>query len=253
MRALIVDDERLARQELKRLIDDLPDDILITIVGEAANATEARSRIADLDPDVMFLDINMPGETGFDLLQSLDRAPRVIFTTAYDEYALKAFEANALDYLLKPIEPARLLSAVNKVRLALADRATAALATPDPDDPDAPNTGPLSVQDRVFIKDGDRCWFVRLGDVYHIESVGNYARLHFNGENALVHRSLTQLDERLDPKVFFRANRQEIIALPYIERIEPYFSNTLLVFLRGGIRVEVSRRQSQKFKQLMSL
>jgi two-component system LytT family response regulator len=252
MRALIVDDERLARQELKRLIDDLPDDILITIVGEAANAPEARQRIAELEPDVIFLDINMPGETGFELLESLERAPRVIFTTAYDEFALKAFEANALDYLLKPIEPARLLSAVNKMRTALADR-PAPDRPADPDAPDAPNTGPLGINDRVFIKDGDRCWFVRLGDVYHIESVGNYARLHFNGENALVHRSLTQLDERLDPKVFFRANRQEIIALPYIERIEPYFSNTLLVYLRGGIRVEVSRRQSQKFKQLMSL
>jgi len=242
MNALLVDDERLAREELKRLLLDLPKSLAIEVVGEASNPDEAEAFLEQTPVDVVFLDIQMPGGTGFDLLERLERAPIVIFTTAYDEYAVQAFEANALDYLLKPIEPQRLPAGADK-------------AQKDLDAPDEPpqNDGPLTLHDQVFIKDGDRCWFVRLADVARIESVGNYARLHFKGERALVHRSLTQLDERLDPKYFFRANRQEIINLQYIDKIEPYFSNTLLVWLTSGDRIEVSRRQSQRFKQLMSL
>lgn len=242
MNALLVDDERLAREELKRLLLDLPKSLAIEVVGEASNPDEAEAFLEQTPVDVVFLDIQMPGGTGFDLLERLERAPIVIFTTAYDEYAVQAFEANALDYLLKPIEPQRLQAAVEKAQKDL-----------DAQDEPPQNDGPLSLHDQVFIKDGDRCWFVRLADVARIESVGNYARLHFKGERALVHRSLTQLDERLDPKYFFRANRQEIINLQYIDKIEPYFSNTLLVWLTSGDRIEVSRRQSQRFKQLMSL
>lgn len=246
MKALIVDDERLARQELKRLLEPLKH---VTVAGEAANAQEARAFLKANPVDLLLLDIQMPGETGFDLLQSLETTPPVIFTTAYDEYALKAFETNALDYLLKPIEAERLAEAIDRVHATTeAEKAATEDTTTLP-----ANTDVLSINDRVFLKDGEKCWFVRLGDVFLIESVGNYAKLHFEDQRALIHRSLTQLEDRLDAKYFFRANRQEIINVQYIDKIEPYFSNTLLVMLQQGNRVEVSRRQSQKFKQLMSL
>src|SRR6187399_3296190 len=114
MKALIIDDERLARAELKKLLQDFPE---IEVADEAANAEEGIAKIESLQPDLIFLDIQMPGKTGFDMLRELDRAPHVIFTTAYDEYALKAFEVNALDYLLKPIEPRRLADAIQKLHI----------------------------------------------------------------------------------------------------------------------------------------
>src|SRR5690349_11796570 len=112
IKAIIIDDERLARNELRKLLQEFPE---IEIIAEAANAAEGLERIENLSPDLVFLDIQMPGKTGFDLLAELDRAPNVIFTTAYDEYALKAFEVNALDYLLKPVEPKRLADAIQKL------------------------------------------------------------------------------------------------------------------------------------------
>src|SRR5437764_14051167 len=115
MKAIIIDDERLARNELKKLLQDFPE---VEVIGEAANANEGIEKIESLSPDLIFLDIQMPGKTGFDMLTELERAPHVIFTTAYDEFALKAFEVNALDYLMKPIEPKRLADALQKIQQA---------------------------------------------------------------------------------------------------------------------------------------
>jgi two-component system, LytTR family, response regulator len=240
MKALIVDDERLARNELKRLLEAFPK---IQVVGEAVNAEEAMEKIEQLNPDLLFLDIQMPGKTGFDLLASIEgNVPDVIFTTAYDEYALKAFEFNALDYLLKPIDANRLSEAISKVE----DYQKAEVERKE-------NVKVLTENDQVFVKDGEKCWFVKLGRIRLFESMGNYVRLHFDDQKPLILKSLNALDERLDPHTFFRANRKHIINLNWIDKIEPWFSGGLQVTLRGGDKIEISRRQAIRFKELMSL
>lgn len=240
MRALIVDDERLARKELMKLLEEHP---MIEVVGEAMNAEEAIQMVNDLNPDLLFLDIQMPGKTGFQLLEELDSVPLVVFTTAYDEFALKAFEVNALDYLLKPIQPERLSETVAK--LAEKERAkTAAIRGPEKK---------LGLLDQVFVKDGDRCWFVSLSNVRLFESDGNYIKVYFDSNRPMIHKSLNALDEKLDERAFFRASRKHIVNLSWVEGIEPWFNGGLMVKLRGGDKVEVSRRQAAKFKDMMSL
>lgn len=239
MKALIVDDERLARKELTRLLSKFSD---ILIIGEAVNADDAKVKINALQPDVVFLDIQMPGKTGFDLLAELDNVPNIIFTTAYDEYALKAFEFNALDYLLKPIEEKRLEDAIRRVKQK---RETAQqISLPE---------NVLKAEDQIFVKDGDRCWFVKLDDIRLFESEGNYVRLYFQDHKPLILRTLNYLDERLDPRTFFRASRKHILNLKWVDNIEPWLNGGLLVKLRGGQKVEVSRRQSVKFKDMLSI
>ncbi|MFN6178890.1 MAG: LytR/AlgR family response regulator transcription factor [Flavobacteriales bacterium] len=244
MKALIIDDERLARKELASLLEKHEG---IEIVGEAANADEAETLIAEKRPDLLFLDINMPGRTGFELLESLDHAPQVIFVTAYDEHALKAFQVNALDYLLKPIDPERLDAALNK----LAAAASSELGMPQREI--------LRESDQIFLKDGEKCWFVTLKDVRYLESEGNYVRVRFDDQKPLVLRSLNKLEEKLDPLVFFRANRKHILNLRGVESIEPWFSGGLMVKLKHKGKdgqpeaIEVSRRQAARFKELLSL
>ena len=239
-RAIIIDDERLARNELRKLLLDFPQ---VEVIDEAANAAEGIEKIDSLMPDLIFLDIQMPGKTGFDMLQDLERAPHVIFTTAYDEYALKAFDVNALDYLMKPIEPKRLADALQKLQQAEEKEAAQ----------QAGIRGILSENDQVFVKDGERCWFVKLSEVRLFESVGNYAKVFFAGNKPLILKSLNALEERLDEKTFFRANRKHIVNMRMIEKIEPYFNGGLLLELQGGEKIEVSRRQAVKFKEMMSL
>lgn len=241
LKALIIDDERLARTELKKLLSGFEQ---IEIIGEAANADEGLKKIEDLMPDLIFLDIQMPGKTGFELLQELDKAPHVIFTTAYNEYALKAFEFNALDYLMKPVEPKRLADALAKLQLA---------EEKELEHLNYNNKSILSEHDQVFVKDGEKCWFVKLSDVRLFESVGNYAKIFFDVNKPLILKSLNALEERLDDKVFFRANRKHIINLRMINKVEPYFNGGLLIELKAGEKIEVSRRQAVKFKEMMSL
>lgn len=239
MKVLIIDDERLARKELSTLLAEYKD---IEILGEAANADEAEEMIDKLNPDLIFLDIQMPGKTGFELLESLEKTPKVIFTTAYDEYALKAFEFNALDYLLKPIEPKRLTESINKIRKEV-----------EAQEERQKSSNQLTVNDQVFVKDGDNCWFVRLKDVRLFESDGNYIKVYFDKNKPMIHKSLNALDEKLDNKHFFRVSRKHIINLEWIDEIETWFNGGLMVKLKGGDKVEVSRRQATKFKDLMSL
>jgi two-component system, LytTR family, response regulator len=243
MRAIIIDDERLARAELKKLLQEFPE---VEVIDEAANVDEGLAKIEAQHPDLIFLDIQMPGKTGFDLLTELDRTPEVIFTTAYDEYALKAFEVNALDYLLKPIEPKRLADAIHKLNVAEAKDTTNGNG-------ENINKSLLTENDQVFVKDGERCWFVKLNEIRLFESVGNYAKVFFGPNKPLILKSLNALEERLDEKMFFRANRKHIINLRMIEKIEPYFNGGLLLELKGGEKIEVSRRQTVKFKEMMSL
>jgi two-component system LytT family response regulator len=237
MRALIIDDERLARKELIKLLEDFPE---IEILGEAANADEAFELINSLKPDLLFLDIQMPGKTGFELLEMLDSVPAVIFTTAYDEYALKAFEVNALDYLLKPIQLDRLNDTITKLEPPKPEVATE-------------KEPKLNLHDQVFVKDGDKCWFVSLKDIRYFESDGNYIKVFFDTFKPMIHKSLNALDEKLNDRDFFRASRKHIINLSWVEGIEPWFNGGLMVKLKGGDKVEVSRRQAAKFKEKMSL
>ena len=243
MKAIIIDDERLARTELRKLLQDFPE---IEVVDEASNADEGIQKIESHNPDLVFLDIQMPGKTGFDLLSELDHTPQVIFTTAYDEYALKAFEVNALDYLLKPVEPRRLADALEKLKRVQGNGVERANHYGEP-------ATILGENDQVFVKDGERCWFVKLAEVRLFESVGNYAKVFFGTNKPLILKSLNALEERLDDKVFFRANRKHIVNLRMIEKIEPYFNGGLLLELKGAEKIEVSRRQTVKFKEMMSL
>lgn len=243
IKTVIIDDERLARNELKKLLLDFPE---IEVVAEAANSAEGIEKINSFNPDLIFLDIQMPGKTGFDMLAELDKTPFVIFTTAYDEYALKAFEVNALDYLLKPVEPKRLADAIQKLHVE-EDK------EPIDESEISTNKSILNEHDQVFVKDGERCWFVKLSDIRLFESVGNYAKVYFGPNKPLILKSLNALEERLDEKIFFRANRKHIVNLRLIEKIEPYFNGGLLLELKGGEKIEVSRRQTVKFKEMMSL
>ena len=242
IKTIIVDDERLARNELKKLLQVHPD---IEVIEEATNVEDGLEKIEQFSPELIFLDIQMPGKTGFDLLTELGKIPKVIFTTAYDEYAIKAFEVNALDYLLKPIEPKRLADAINKLQDELQKEKSGSNGIF--------TRGSLTENDQVFVKDGDRCWFVKLGEIRLFESVGNYAKVYFSTNKPLILKSLNALEERLDERMFFRANRKHIINLRWIEKIEPFFNGGLLVDLKGGEKIEVSRRQTVKFKEMMSL
>ena len=242
MKALLIDDERLARNELRRLLAAHAD---IEIAGEAVDAEDARAKVAALRPDLLFLDVQMPGADGFSLLEQVEAPlPLVIFTTAYDEFAVKAFEFNALDYLLKPVDPHRLDAALEKLR---------GRASPPPLAPGGGGTGRLTMEDKVFVREGDRCWFVPVKNLRLLESEGNYTRLHFDDQKPQLFRSLTAIEERLDPKHFFRANRKQVINLAWVDGIEPWFSGGLLVKLKGGMQVELSRRQAQDFRDRMSL
>lgn len=242
IKTIIVDDERLAREELKQLLSVHKE---VEIIDEASHADEAIKKIEEQKPDLVFLDIQMPEKTGFDLLEELIDVPYVIFATAYDDYALKAFEVNALDYLVKPIDNERLDASVHK--------AIESIRLKQENSKHAADSDKLGPNDSVFVKDGDKCWFVKLEDVRIFESMGNYVKVHFDEERPLIHRSLNGLSDRLDATVFFRANRQQIINLNWVEKIQPWFSGGLLVELKGGDKVELSRRQAMKFRDMKSL
>lgn len=241
-RAIIIDDERLARVELRHLLAEYPE---IEVVSEAVDADEGLRRIREDAPDIVFLDIQMPGKSGFEMLAELEEVPRVIFTTAYDEYALKAFEVDATDYLVKPIDPVRLSDAIQKLER-------------DEEDDEAvlPSAMPrtrLCDQDQVFVKDGEKCWFVRLSEVRLFESAGNYTRIFFGTHRPLILKSLNALEDRLDERCFFRTNRKHIVNLRLIEKVESHFNGGLMLQIQGGERIEVSRRQATRFRDMMSL
>ena len=239
LRAIVIDDERLARKELMGLLENHP---TVEVIDEAVNADDAIEKIESQLPDLIFLDIQMPGKNGFELLENLEAVPHVIFTTAFDEYALKAFEFNALDYLLKPIQTERLEEAINKVSMEIVEEQKR---------PESPRK--LTPNDQVFVKDGDRCWFVKLSKVRMFESDGNYIKIYFDTFKPMIHKSLNSLVERLDERSFFRVSRKHIVNLEWVEDIETWFNGGLLVRLKGGEKVEVSRRQATKFKEMMSL
>lgn len=236
IKTILVDDEPLAVAELQSMLKAHED---IEVVAVSYDAKDALFKIQQMQPQLVFLDINMPGKNGFDLLSELDESPEVIFVTAYDQFAIKAFEVNALDYLLKPVNPDRLTEAIVKVQKKISKVKS--------------NEEKLNIQKRIFIKDGEQCYFVPLSEIYFIESVGNYARVYYQDKKPLLHKSLNYLEEKLPDEFFFRASRQQMFNVSFVKNILPYFSNTLQVELEGGIKIDLSQRQSVKFKDKMGI
>lgn len=239
LRVLIVDDARLARQELRTLLSALP---WVQCVGEADDVPAAREAIAALAPDLVLLDVQMPSGTGFDVLDGLERVPSVVFVTAYDTYAVRAFRANALDYLVKPVEAPRLLEALERARHH------AALDTEPPT-----VHGTLGTQDQVFVREGERCWFVSIAEIRRLVVDGNYTRLWFRDQNALLARSLSALEARLPSDLFFRANRNTLVNLRRIRAVTPSIGDGYDLALDDGSEVEVSRRQARELRERMAL
>jgi two-component system LytT family response regulator len=235
MKTIIVDDERLARKELASLLKNFPD---VEVIAECSNAPEAMEAIAQMKPDLVFLDIQMPGMNGFEMLEQMDEVPEIVFVTAFDEHAIKAFEVNALDYLLKPVEESRLAEALSKVRRNHVREVRM--------------SGMLGQDDQIFIKDGDRCWFVPLHEIRMFESEGNYVRVYFQQHKPLILKSLNNLESRLD-HTFFRTSRKYIVNLKWVQSVENWFNGGLRLTLKDNTQVEVSRRQGAKFRDIMSL
>lgn len=244
MRAVIIDDERLARHELKSLIEECSD--TIKVVGEAKDGLEGIKAIEKLTPDIIFLDIQMPEMDGFEMLKHLEEIPIVIFTSAYDEYALDAFRANALDYLLKPIDPAELINTIKKVEKDVENEFYSTITN-------FREGRRLTIKDRIFIKEGEKCFFPSLEDIPYFESQGNYVKLLFKENKVMILRSLNALEERLSPEDFFRASRKYLINVHSITQIENWFNGGLKVTLNNKKDVEISRRQAIRFKDVMSI
>jgi two-component system LytT family response regulator len=234
-KCLVVEDSRLARKELVQLLLEID---VFDSIQEAANGEEAKAFMKDFNPDVIFLDIHLPGMTGFDFLESLDKIPKVIFTTAYDEYAIKSFDYNAIDYVLKPIKKQRLAKAISKLNLY---------------EKPIKSEHSDSLGQQVFVRDGEKCWFVKVSDIRIFESVGNYSRIYFDDQKPMIQRSLNYLEGVLDESIFFRINRQQIINLNFIEKLDTWFAGKLKITLKTGEEMEVSRRRSNQIKQIFSL
>ena len=238
MRAVVVEDSRVAREGLVRMLGAFPE---LDVVGQADHPDSALVLIRETRPDVIFLDIHMPGATGFDLLAALDYLPRIVFTTAYSEYAIRSFDYNTVDYLLKPISHERLETAVRKlVTVPSAEQESGAARTA------------LDIDSKIFVKDGERCHLVTLASIRYIESCKNYVRIYFGDDKAYVKKSLNSVEERLPPGHFFRANRQCIINLQEIGSIEESISLGYDVTMKDGRQIEISRRNALELKELLS-
>ena len=225
---IIIDDERSARNEIRRLLRDYPD---FEVIAEARDADEAKVLIEDRHPDLLFLDIQMPEKSGFDLLESLEKVPQVIFVTAFDQYAVKAFEISALDYLMKPVRTERFAKSMEQVRQKL----------------DAPRG------ERIFVKDRNQYHFINWSDVFLVESMDNYARLYFYDKSVLIKSSLIQLEQQLNASGFFRANRAQLFNLRFIDKIKAPAGGKTEISLTTGDTIELSERQWVKFKNRMDV
>ena len=237
MKALIVEDSRLARAELKKLL--LPH-THIHLCGEAANPRDALPIIIKERPELLFLDINMPGKNGFELLQELDYDPKVIFITAFADHALRAFEFATVDYLLKPITAERLKVAIDKLVILNPETLTNAQDS-------------LTLSNCVLLRDGENCYWVCLQDIHYFESYGNHTQVIWSEGKAVIYRTLTKIEERLPSENFFRANRQHVININEIKTVEPWFNGGYKLQLKSGIDIEVSRRHALRFKETFSL
>ncbi|RYY75540.1 MAG: response regulator transcription factor [Gammaproteobacteria bacterium] len=236
MKAVIVEDSRLAREGLLKMLARYPE---LDIAGAAEHPSSALLLIQEHKPDIIFLDIHMPGESGFDLLEKLDYSPKIVFTTAYSEHAIRSFDFNTIDYLLKPISHERLKLAIDKLKLNLEENTI--ITKP-----------PLDINSRMFVKDGDKCHLIPLDSIRYFESCKNHVRIFFNKENAFVKKSLNSIEERLPKKHFFRANRQFVVNLHAIVNIDEAVGDGYEITMNDGKILEVSRRNAVELKDLLS-
>lgn len=240
-KALIIEDSRLARVELKSQLKKVS---YIDCVGEAENVEQALMMYEKYQPDLVFLDIDLPDGNGFDFLTQLAVAPYVIFTTAFEEFALKAFDQNAIDYLLKPYTQTRLEQACEKFKLLNINVKNGSASTFE---------APLELHSQFFVKDGNNCWLIKLDQVERFEAMGNYTRVYFLDKKPMIYRTLAQIELRLPNDKFFRVSRQNIVQLAKINNVELCSSGGLELTMLSGTKVEVSRRQTSVFKSLFAL
>ena len=238
---VIVEDSDLARFELKALLGEFDD---INVLGEAADIEEAKALIEHLDPDLVFMDIDLPGGTAFDILSALSVVPKLIFTTAFDQFALQAFEHNTVDYLLKPIKHTRLQKALAKLNITQHSEGHKEASH---------LTKPLDMAQSFFVKDSEKCHLIQVKDVSYIEALGNYSRIHYDGKVVTHSASLSSIENKLDGNYFFKISRSCIVQLSCITHIEPWVSGGYQITLNDGAVLEVSRRQAAKFKQQLLL
>jgi DNA-binding LytR/AlgR family response regulator len=244
MRVLVVDDEPLARESLIRM---LAAEAGVEIAGEAANGIEALERIAEFEPDAVFLDIEMPGLNGFEVLDNLSKPPLVVFATAYDEYAIRAFDASAVDYLLKPIQAervskcvARLRGAVGRESLTGSDVVRKLLSELRP-------AGPT----RIAVKLGNRIVLVSPREIVHVSAKDKLVFVHTAREHYLVDKTVTEMEDCLDRSGFFRINRADLVNLEHVRELMPWFSGAWRVKLSTGVELDVSRDRARQLKQLL--
>ncbi|MFL0804676.1 MAG: LytTR family DNA-binding domain-containing protein [Agarilytica sp.] len=236
MKAIIVEDSRLAREGLKAQLAVFSD---IDVVGEAENADEGESLILNVRPDVVFLDIDMPGRSGLEMLSDLACSPSIVFTTAYSEYAIRSFDFNTVDYLLKPVDPGRLGRAIQKVRRISQDSHD--------------ESAELNEKSRLFVRDKETSYLVELSRIRYFESCGNYTRLYFDDAAPFVYKSLSRVERRLPSDSFFRVSRQHIVNLVFVETMDESVSGGYTLTLKGGETVSVSRAHSSRLREIFSL
>lgn len=255
---LIAEDEALARRRLRRLLSREDG---VEIVAESRNGREAVAAIEACAPDLVFLDVQMPELDGFGVLEALqpDRIPAIVFVTAYDQYAVRAFEVHALDYLLKPFSESRFRGAFRRARALLAEpnaaddsaRHTARiLALLKQLTRDAAHTGDAYLR-RILVRSNGRIMFVRAADVHWLEAAGNYVKLHLGGETVLVRTALTALTDRLDPGTFVRIHRSTVVNLDRVREIQPWFSGDSILILQDGVKLRVSRNYRDEMERKM--
>jgi len=252
MKVVVVEDSRLAREGLVRMLKEYPE---LTIVGQADNINGALTLVNEHRPEVIFLDIQMPGGSGFELLEKLNYLPRIVFTTAYSEYAIRSFDFNTVDYLLKPISKQRLNSAISKLlHVQPHDEVAEQPEINDGSEVNKPaKKPPLEMNSKIFIKDGDRCYLIKLESICYIESQKNYVQIFFEGQKAFVKKSLNLIEERLPQSMFFRVSRQHIVNLQEIQKIEESIGDGYNILMSDGKELEVSRRNASALKELLSL
>jgi len=238
MKALVVDDEELAREEMRRLLGESR---RFTEIVAAGTGEEALDLCKDHPPDAIFVDIQMPGLDGFEFIARVDQPVPIVITTAYSEYAVRAFESGVVDYLVKPIDPERLLVALDRISASLSGQTG------------GETKFALANEDRVFVRDAGRFWLVTVGDIEVLESCGNYTKIFFPGGPATIRKTLREFSERLDPHAFFRINRDHIVNVRKIVRVTPAHRGQLMIEMGPDTQFEMSRQQSAEFQRLMGL
>jgi len=251
MKAIIIDDERLARTELKRLLQDYPE---VEVVDEAANAEEGVSKIESQQPDLIFLDIQMPGKTGFDMLSQLEKAPQVIFTTAYDEFALKAFKVNSIDYLLKPIKKEDLKNSLDKYHQMQKQFAKTPALQIDNLLNELKLQSKKTYRNRFLVKQGSRLLSIDVGNIAYFFADGRLCFFKtWDKTKYVIDYTLDELADMLDPEQFYRAGRGFIVHIKSIAQIHQYFNSKLKLELNPVTEKEViiSKEKTTEFKEWM--